>query len=50
MRELVHREKELFALIRRTDQQLHKLAIFIHGFRGNYCSAAVQVNQRQTTP
>jgi hypothetical protein len=33
---MVLREKERFALIRRTDRQLDRLAIFIHGFRGNY--------------
>jgi hypothetical protein len=36
MRSLVHREKERFALIRRSDRHLDRLAIFIHGFRGNY--------------
>ena len=36
MRDLVHRDKEHFALIRRSDRQLNGLAIFIHGFRGNY--------------
>jgi hypothetical protein len=36
MRELVHREDEHFALIRRTDSSVRKVAMFIHGFRGNY--------------
>lgn len=36
MRDMVLRDKERFALIRRTDRQLDRLAIFIHGFRGNY--------------
>jgi triacylglycerol esterase/lipase EstA (alpha/beta hydrolase family) len=36
VRDLVHREDERFALIRRADKPLEKLAIFVHGFRGNY--------------
>src|SRR5262245_16065337 len=36
MRDLVHRDKELFALIYRSDIQNDKLAIFVHGFHGNY--------------
>jgi Putative serine esterase (DUF676) len=36
MRELTHRAKEHFALIWRKDRPTEKLAIFVHGFRGNY--------------
>lgn len=36
MRDLIHRDKEHFALIHRTDQANARLAIFVHGFRGNY--------------
>jgi Putative serine esterase (DUF676) len=36
MRKLEDREAEHFALIWRADKPLEKLAIFVHGFRGNY--------------
>jgi hypothetical protein len=36
VRDPIFRDEERFALIRRADQQLEKLAIFVHGFRGNY--------------
>ena len=36
MRGVVHRPAELFLLIKRTDKLLQKLALFVHGFRGNY--------------
>src|SRR6185369_2940711 len=36
MRKIVHRPAELFFLIQRTDKPLSNLALFIHGFRGNY--------------
>jgi hypothetical protein len=40
MRELLNRTKEQFALIRRSDGDPNtRLAMFIHGFRGNYLSA-----------
>jgi hypothetical protein len=36
MRDLTDRQEENFAIITRTDVALEKLAIFVHGFRGNY--------------
>ena len=36
MRTLLHRNDEAWALLRRTDQANKKLALFIHGFKGNY--------------
>ncbi len=38
MRDFINRDRERFALIRRSDRPLSNLAIFIHGFRGNYLS------------
>lgn len=36
MRELLHRNEQAWALIRRTDQANANLAVFVHGFLGNY--------------
>lgn len=36
MRTLLPRNDEAWALLRRTDQANRKLALFIHGFKGNY--------------
>jgi hypothetical protein len=36
MRRQIDRPKECFAFFKRTDKKLNKLAMFIHGFRGNY--------------
>jgi len=38
MRDLTDRQDEHFAIIARTDRAVEKLAIFVHGFRGNYWS------------
>jgi hypothetical protein len=36
MRDLLNRTHERWALLRRTDQQNERLALFVHGFRGSY--------------
>jgi len=45
MRELIDRPQEHFALIRRTDTALTSLAVFIHGFRGNYLTTWGSLSQ-----
>jgi hypothetical protein len=55
MRELVHRDKDHFALIRRSDRPNDRLAVFVHGFRGNYWSTwgglpALLQNEADTKP
>jgi pimeloyl-ACP methyl ester carboxylesterase len=38
MRDLINRPEEQWALLRRSDKSLSSLAVFVHGFVGNYLS------------